>query len=383
MSLMPVRVTAVGEYGAAAWAEGLRFNVPAELPARLNWRVTASGDLSLERGSLPVPPGSIGHVRELAAFTERPPASSRLPVSYQRVPGRLRAAIGSAIGRWNRGRSDRWAAFPGWPIDLSADLLFDLSLAAEPYPPAPATVILTHDIDSPEGLQNLVARFLAVEEAAGARSTSFIVPCGWPVDHALASEVTARGHEVGVHGYDHGNRTPFASDTERRRRVDAARSFAERYGSSGYRAPSLLRTRALLRDLARRYRYDSSIPTSGGLFPVPNNGCASARPFAIEGILELPLSMPRDGTLRFLGYSPDEISRLWIDCANLIARSSGLIVLLTHCEQRFSGSAPMFEAYRRFLDHVGGRPERFAFARAVEIAEGVAPGGISRPTWAT
>ena len=69
------------------------------------------------------------------------------------------------------------------------------------------------------------------------------------------------------------------------------------------------RTRALLRDLSGRYRYDTSIPTSGGLFPVPNNGCASARPFATEGMLELPLSMPRDGSLRFLGYSPGEIAQ--------------------------------------------------------------------------
>jgi peptidoglycan/xylan/chitin deacetylase (PgdA/CDA1 family) len=382
MSLMPVRVKSVGEYGAAAWAEGLRFNVPAELPARLHWQVTASGDLSLERGSLPAPPDSIGQVRELAAFTETPPASSRLPVNYQRVPGRLRAAIGSAIGRWHRGRSDRWAEFPGWPLDLSADLLFDLSLPTQPYPVSPQTVILTHDIDSPEGLQNLVARFLTVEEAAGARSTSFIVPCGWPIDHGLTSEVIARGHEVGVHGYDHGNRTPFAADAERRRRIDAARSFAERHSCAGYRAPSLLRTRALLRDLGRRYRYDSSIPTSGGPFPVPNNGCASARPFAIQGILELPLSMPRDGSLRFLGYSPEEIARLWIECADLIARSGGVIVLLTHCEQRFSGSAPMFEAYRRFLDHVSSRPERFVFERAADVADKVAPGGISGPTWA-
>jgi peptidoglycan/xylan/chitin deacetylase (PgdA/CDA1 family) len=383
MSLVPVRVTSVGEYGAAVWAEGLTFKVPAELPARLRWRITASGDLALERGSLPAPTDSIGQVRELAAFTDRAPASSRLPVSYQRVPGRLRAAIGSAIGWWQRGRSDRWAAFPGWPIDLSADLLFDLSLPAEPYPVSPATVILTHDIDSPEGLQNLVARFLDVEEAAGARSTSYIVPCAWRVDHGLASQVGSRGHEVGVHGYDHSNRTPFATDAERRSRVDAARPFAERYGSAGYRAPSLLRTRPLLRDLARRYRYDSSIPTSGGLFPVPNNGCASARPFAIEGILELPLSMPRDGSLRFLGYSPGEIAQLWIDCADLIARSGGVVVLLTHCEQRFSGSAAMFDAYRRFLDHVAGHPERFIFERAVDVADKVAPGGISAPTWAS
>src|SRR6185312_13744291 len=123
--------------------------------------------------------------------------------------------------------------------------------------------------------------------------------------------------------------------------LDAAKPFADRHRAAGYRAPSLLRTRGLLKDLAGRYRYDSSIPTSGGLFPVPNNGCASARPFMIEGIMEIPLSMPRDGSLRFLGKSPREILRIWIDCAERISASGGVVVLLTHCERRFSGNAPM------------------------------------------
>jgi peptidoglycan/xylan/chitin deacetylase (PgdA/CDA1 family) len=371
--LIDLRVTSIGDYADAAWAEGLRFKLPADLPERLRWRVSASGDLSIERGSLSAPPSAIVHQRERAAFTEQPPASARLPVSYQRVPGRVRAAIGSVIGRWNRGRADRWAAFPGWPLDLSADLLFDLSLPTTPGPTAPAPVVLTHDIDSPEGLRNLVGRFLPAEETVGAHSTSFIVPCAWEVDEGLAQAVRSRGHDVGVHGCDHSNLTPFANEGERRRRLDAARPFAAKYGAVGYRAPSLLRTRALLRDLAGRYRYDSSIPTSGGLFPVPNNGCASARPWAVEGILELPLSMPRDGSLRFLGYSPDEIAALWIDCADLIARSRGIVMLLTHCERRFSGDERMFDAYRRFLEHVRAHPNRFVFRRAIDIVDAVAP----------
>lgn len=367
-ALIDVRVVSVGEYADAAWAEGMRFKLPADLPARLNWRVSASGDLAIERGSLPALSADVVHQRERAAFTDRPPASARLPISYQRVPGVLRAAIGSVIGRWNRGRADRWAAFPGWPVDLSADLLLDLSMPTAPRPRYIVPVVLTHDIDSPEGLRNLVDRFLPAEEAVGARSTSFIVPCGWKVDDGLVQAVISRGHDVGVHGYDHSNLTPFADEGERRRRLDAAKPFAEKYGAAGYRAPSLLRTRALVRDLARRYRYDSSIPTSGGLFPVPNNGCASARPFAIEGILELPLSMPRDGSLRFLGYSPDEIAALWIDCADLIARAEGIVMLLTHCERRFSGDARMFDAYRRFLEHVRTHPKRFVFERPTDIA---------------
>lgn len=367
MELTTVRVTSVGPFADAAWAEGRTFTVPADLPGRLNWRMMASGDLAIDRGALPVAPDDIRRLRELKAFTDQAPVSSRLPISYQRVPGGLRAAIGSVIGRWNRGRADRWAEFPGWPLDLSADLLFDLSLPATPRPKHKAPVILTHDIDSAEGLRNLVEHFLPLEESVGARSTSFIVPCAWQIDDGLVSAITSRGHAVGVHGYDHSNLTPFAAPDERKRRLDAALPFAARHGATGYRAPSLLRTRALVADLAPRYRFDSSIPTSGGLFPVPNNGCASARPFTIEGILELPLSMPRDGSLRFLGYSPGEIAQLWMDCADLISRAEGVVMILTHCERRFSGNDGMLAAYRRFLAHVSAHPDRFVFERATDV----------------
>ena len=367
--LIAVRVTSVGDRAEAAWAEGRQFKIPAELPARLHWNVSSTGDLSLAALSMPATASDAAALRERAAFTDRPPASARLPISYQRVPGRVRAAIGSIIGRWNRGRADRWAAFPGWPLDLSADLLSDLSSHRRTRYPGPAPVVLTHDIDSPEGLQNLVARFLPLEESAGASSTSYIVPCAWTVDEGLASEVTWRGHDIGVHGYDHSNLTPFATAEERLRRLDAALPFAKRHGSVGYRAPSLLRTRALLRDLAGRYHYDSSIPTSGGLFPVPNNGCATARPFTIQGIRELPLTMPRDGSLRFLGYSPDEIATLWMECADRIAGSGGVVVLLTHCERRFSGDERMLDAYRRFIEYVRTHSDRFVFRRATDVVD--------------
>jgi peptidoglycan/xylan/chitin deacetylase (PgdA/CDA1 family) len=367
-------VRSVGGRELAAWAEGRTVSLRGDLLDRSGWRrfLDSDGQLSLPADAAPAMADDVVRLREQAAFTDQPPASSRLPVSYQSVPGWARAIIGSALGRWNRSRSDRWARFPSWPLDLSADFVADMTGAA-PRAAAPARtpVLLTHDIDSPEGLERLVSEFLPLEERAGARSTSYVVPCAWPIDYALADEVMARGHDLGVHGYDHSNRTAFADAAERARRLDGAAAFAARYGVSGYRAPSLLRTRALLRDLGGRYRYDSSIPTSGGLFPVPNNGCATARPFVAEGIPELPLSMPRDGSLRFLGHAPQEIAALWIACADTIARAGGVVVMLTHCERRFSGNAPMLAAYRALLEHIAGAPDRFEFStplRALDSA---------------
>ncbi len=369
-TLVRVRIAQAGRE-SMAWAEGLDVTLPRALlaGAGLDRAVNARGELRIPAGAPPIDPHFGTELRLHAAFTS-PPTSSRLPFSYRSVPGGLRRAIAGAIGRVQKRRVDRWAAFPKWPIDVSADVLEDWAAprnASDSKAPSGSTpVILTHDIDSPEGLRNLIADFLPMEEAHGARSTSYIVPCAWPIDEALLREARSRGHELGIHGYDHANRTPFAAAAERRTRLDAPRDLAERFEMVGYRSPSLLRTPELLADVALRYRYDSSVPTSGGLFPVPNNGCASARPFRIGDLLELPISLPRDGSLRFLGHGPEEILRLWKACADVVARARGVVVLLTHCERHFSGNAPMLQAYRDFLEWIRGNP-RFVWATPVDV----------------
>lgn len=335
-----------------AWADGLEVTIPPEINMH-----SASPDAAVDA------------VRLRAAFTPSPPTSTRLPFSYQFVPLPVRTAIGHLLGRLQRQRTGSWAAFPRWPLDLSADYVADLLGAApSPFAGGPAPVLLSHDIDTADGLKNLVPGFLPIEESVGARSSNYVVPCSWPIDHGLLEETARRGHELGIHGYDHSNRTPFAGAVEMHARINAARPLVERYNMLGYRAPSLLRTEALLQGLESLYRYDSSIPSSGGLFPVPNNGCASARPFRIGNIIEIPLTMPRDGSLRFLGHSPAEILDIWVRCAERIAASGGVVSLLTHCEDRFSGNPAMLSTYRKFLTYLAA-DERYVFSTPTEILE--------------
>ena len=350
-SLQTIRVGEVRDRPNLAWAEGLAFCVPTEVVLRtgLDRRRTGAGDVIISGETIAPDSTDCERLRMRAAYTPQP-ASSRLPFSYRRIPGWMRSLLASAIGRWHRSRTQRWAAFPQWPLDLSVDFLTDLSDLSDAIPASgPTPVVLSHDLDSAEGLRNVVRDFLSIEEEVGARSTNFAVPCGWPLDAGLLRELAERGHEIGVHGYDHSNQTPFASDSERRRRLDAARPIRTESAAVGYRAPSLLRSAPLLQDLATRYQYDSSIPTSGGLFPTPNNGCATARPFRIGPILEIPLTLPRDGSLRFLGLSPAEILKCWLTLSDVISRSRGIVVVLTHGEERFSGNRPMLEVYRRFV----------------------------------
>ncbi len=332
-----------------AWAPGLSFSLPQALRDLL---ASGAGRNEIQ----PRAAAAAAQLREMAMYTSAMPASSRLPFSYRTIPGPVRRVVANAIGRLQRHRQDHWARYPGWPLDLSADFAADLGDLPRALPSGRTPVILTHDLDSAEGLENLVERFLPIEERAGARSANFVVPCNWPLDYALLDKTHGRGHEIGIHGYDHSNRTPFLAPIDRRTRLDAAKPLIARYGIAGYRAPSLVRTEALLTDLGGLYRYDSSVPTSGGLFPVPNNGCASARPFRLHGLWEIPLSMPRDGSMQFLGHTPAQILAIWRECMLTIARSGGVVVLLTHCEESFSGNEPMLQSYDALLNEISSDP---------------------------
>jgi hypothetical protein len=371
-TLVATRIARVEGVPALEWAANLTVRLPEEIARALANGADPTAGIAVtpeKAARARMAGGEAAHrrLRLRAAFTDRAPLSSRLPFSYRAVPAWARRLVARGIGQAKRRQVAQWAAFPGWPIDLSVDFLSDLVQFSQlPRCESRTPVLLTHDLDSPEGMRNLVHYFLGLEEEVGARSCNYVVPCGWPLDYGLLDEVQRRGHEIGIHGYDHSNKTPFADPTERKRRLYAAKPLLERYGAAGYRAPSLARTEPLIHDLAQLYRYDSSIPTAGGLFPVPNNGCASARAWRLHGIWEIPLTLPRDGSLRFLGYEPAEIGRLWRASAETIARSGGIVCLLTHCEAGFSGNAPMLAVYRDFLEWAASEP-RYEFIRPSDL----------------
>ncbi len=304
------------------------------------------------KGLLPID-RYIATLRGHGLYTDTPPASSLMPFSYQRVPQVVRWVTASLVTRFNHWRMRGQLSFPRWPLDLSVDALSDLSscLDSRHLPrqnQSKSTVVLTHDIDNPESLRNM-PQFLAVEESFGLRSTNFIVPLGWPLDHAIIERAVSEGHEIGLHGYNHDNRTPFLPYPAIERRFEECLPFVERYRVKGYRAPSLLRTQDLFRCLKQYGLYDATVPTVGGPYSTKPNGCASARPFYQEGLWELPLSLPTDANLIFMGFKPESILRLWIDTTRAIHHSGGTVVLLTHCEGVYSGNPEMLRIYTEFL----------------------------------
>ncbi len=280
-----------------------------------------------------------------------PPTASRKFISYRMVPAPIRFRLASLMARYKRNSLTDPKIFPAWPLDLTADVVADIRGLPNPIAQSGTTpVILTHDLDSVEGVRNFSEHFLPIEEEVGAKSHNFVVPHEYPLDFGILEGAVARGHGIGVHGFDHSNRTAFLPQDRIHQRLTAGLERLASLSPRGYRAPSLVRSRALYPLLEQFHEFDSSIPTTGGLFPVVGNGCATARPFRIGKIVELPISMPRDGHLLFLGLKPNQVLELWQQAASRIAASKGIVTLLTHCENHFSGNSAMLSAYRQFLE---------------------------------
>ena len=354
------------EFNPLAWMEGLTFFWPTAFlqelikskgnefaSVRFNGEVhrlkTIPEKKSLRDSAFRV-------IKDNFLFTPKP-ATAKLPFSYNIIPHQIRWMAASTIVKFNKLRKQNEISFPLWPLDLTIDSIEDI----EDYCVESADIIthkresnilLTHDIDTLESLENLHL-FLEIEEKHHVNSTNFIVPKGWELNFSILEEVKKKGHEIGIHGYNHDNRTPFLSSGKIESRIGEAVEFLSDYKIKGYRSPSLLMSAPLMKMLGKFFRYDSSIPNSGGFYSSRGNGCLTARPFYCSGILEIPLTLPSDANLLFQGLKGKDILEMWIKLTRIILMSGGTINLLTHCEKRYSGNRKMlgiYDEYLSFLD---------------------------------
>lgn len=187
-----------------SWLRGSTFKIPQHALGRFSYDINHAVQLEpavamfsqqTGKGSKQEKADFLASLRTVRMFTDKSPLSSRLPISYQLIPPFVRSMIARAIGSRRRCDIHTWARFPGFPLDLSVDMLSDIFDV--PYNRLqPTPVLLTHDIDSLEGLKNL-GKFVKEEESVGARSTNFVVPCRWPLDHDILSRLESSGHEIG------------------------------------------------------------------------------------------------------------------------------------------------------------------------------------------
>ena len=104
---------------------------------------------------------------------------------------------------------------------------------------APYALVLTHDVETKAGIEN-IDRLAAIEESFGFRSCWNIVPHKYPTDPGLIRDLRARGHEWGVHGYNHDGKL-FLSERIFDSRVPSINEAFETLQAVGFRAPMVHR----------------------------------------------------------------------------------------------------------------------------------------------
>jgi hypothetical protein len=212
----------------------------------------------------------------------------------------------------------------------------------------PVPLLLTHDVDTADGLARL-PRLLACEEAAGLASLTLVVTHRYRWNPSELAGLAARGHRFGVHDTTHDNRLAYLSEAAIEARLREAQAALGALDSGAFRAPAFLRSEALYRVLARCTRVDLSTSDWALLWPHPGDGIGT--PFVVRhgATTCIPTTMPRDGELIALGLRPRDMVDVWQRKALGLRRVGAPVVLLTHPDPGFTDSDDRVAAYETLL----------------------------------
>ena len=284
---------------------------------------------------------------------ERRPLGTYFPLPYHcLVPRCVRRPI-KRVGSSLRGGS-RPGSFPEWPITASLLELMRLlpqNRKSESWPDHRAfAFVLTHDVESRAGVK-LAEELAKVEADHEVRSTWFIAGRLAGEARKLADRLKGEGHEIGLHGVEHDMVFPFLSQAGMEKRLESCRHFIDDYGIRGFRSPALLKSDLMYEVLGEWFAYDSSAVDTGRLSPHARpTGCCSIFPFRRGKLVVVPITLPLDSSLLFLGYGLGDMPGLWHAKAAFIRAFGGAAVLATHPEPHFSGNKQGLEAYASFLE---------------------------------
>lgn len=307
------------------------------------------------QGDLPPMPtrfafgGAAGDV--LRAHFLRDVQQARLSAKFK-LYYRLRPLIPIPMRQFlQRGRNQGFDLPTDWylPITFLRDL--DEALRSDPdavgIHPWPdgfeMSAVLTHDVETKDGLA-LADRLAKIEEQFNFRSAWNVIPHKYEVDLGLISDLKDRGHEIGVHGYNHDGRL-FESHRTFRRRVKPINRAITEFGSEGFRAPMVHRNLAWMEALD--IDYDASCFDVDPFQAMPG-GVGGPWPFFAGKFIELPYTLPQDHTLLIsLG---ETTPRIWIDKLARLRSLAGMALLITHPD--YLDSPSRLDVYRQFLDHL-------------------------------
>lgn len=249
----------------------------------------------------------------------------------------------------------RWqsrSAFPRWPVEPALHDLYRMlfgmltELARKPIPVISLwpdgrswALVLTHDVETRAGYDN-IDLLRDIELGGDYRSSWNFVPSNHHVlDESVIEKLVSNGFEVGVHGLRHDGRDIAELET----RLPAIREHAERWGAVGFRSPATLRDWDAMPRMG--FDYDSTYFDTSPYEPQPG-GCCTWLPYMIEGLVELPITLPQDHTLfEILGALDADV---WLEKVRFLKAQHGMALVLTHPD--YARNERLVNAYRTLLD---------------------------------
>jgi glycosyltransferase involved in cell wall biosynthesis len=207
-------------------------------------------------------------------------------------------------------------------------------------------VVLTHDVEGPEGLRRSLA-LADLEESLGFRSSFNFVPEGrYRVTAEHRAQLQTRGFEVGVHDLRHDGKL-YQSWKSFRRSAQRINHHLRDWEAVGFRSAFMLHRLDWLHEL--EIEYDASTFDTDPIEPQPD-GASTIFPYWVsrtthqlpnpragggdllstsrEGYVELPYTLPQDSTLfLFLGHKDIHV---WKKKVEWIAERGGMVLLNLH-----------------------------------------------------
>jgi hypothetical protein len=228
--------------------------------------------------------------------------------------------------------------FPSWPVDCTVDKIFEqamsLSLKANKDVSIPfiwfwpegksSCAIMTHDVETAAGLEFCNA-LMDLDDSFTIKSSFQIIPEDrYSASSTVLKRMRDRGFEINVHDLKHDGHL-FRDKKGFQAQAARINSYAQKFGSKGFRAGALYRNPEWYGEF--HFSYDMSVPNIGHLESQPG-GCCTVMPFYIGSMLELPVTTTQDYSLfNILGrYSID----LWQQQIDIIRRHNGLISFIVH-----------------------------------------------------
>lgn len=275
-------------------------------------------------------------LKGLYGCDQRRPLHSRMGFLYFAVPPVLRALARSILMR-GRGSAN----------GLAAEYLSRLP-ARVASPTTRVPLLLTHDVDTQEGMRKLPA-LLDLEARNGFASLSFLVTHRYSLADELMARAVAQGHRFAIHDTYHDNRIAYLSPEQVRNRIRQAKERLGSNGISAFRSPAFLRSKSLYEGLRGEIDFDFSASDWALAWPHPGDGLKTPFPVRLGKLVCIPTNLPRDGEMLALGMKPKQMRALVQSKATQLAAVGAPAIFLAHPDPGFTDTPERLEWYGSLL----------------------------------